>query len=888
MTTALASLAAREPTTPVITATAVSQTAISIALTTPSLEPVSGIAYYVLYRSIGSAPYTVLQDVSPGAFPFTDNTLTAQTTASYRAEAINASPNADASHLSLAVTATTQAPASTVPTTPQIMASATGSSTISVALTTVSTEPINGVKNYVLQRSVGGNAFNAIATLTLAQWPYTDSALSPSTTYRYQAFAQDNNGALTPSLTSAVSSATTSAAVAPTGLLAYLASLPNGGTNRILSGQHTDYYDAQATTPWGSFSSGSTTAANANINGQKVALVGIGVQGPYNGGTSQQTAGGNANVVALANAILASGAIPHVSMWPGNPGTNQFGGNANSQDLSVNPFPSLLTVGSTYYNNWIGNLNAIAALLVQINGQYIFRPFVELNGTWEWYGIGGFCTGSQFQQLWTITRNYLISKGVTSNCLWNYNINDGVGNYTAGYVAGQVDVVSFDSYTDNVGTNAKNSGCYAALVATGCPVIISEMGNGSASTPDGYSYATTLQDIKTNTPNVVGIMIWCQGWTLASNSGATAYLNDAWIITEPELPGAAPAPASAVGYNTLTHNSTLISPTQYNWYTWNFQGSTVPPSNYTQNADGTISLQDNTTAVAALSSAHSTNNANGFVGVGYGGGMYWEVTATISNSQNNNFAGMAPAALWLVDLEHTSQGPPYTKSWPVTTSTFWPSVPQLQNADGSSGMDDYIEIDMMEYDFTVAGGHPSGFEINMSNWTNHVSGNAINWGPSNQWHQIVGGSSGSTPVPVGTDFGQQHKYGMLWVPATGSGQTTTTQGYLAFYFDRVKIAGGLAGSASNPYDGNARPCFWNYHDPTDYTHYPTPTAAGAPTEQNQGYNGDGKPYPTYGDVCMSILDWRHLMLIMNSGGVQGMTIYSSQVWQRSAAGNLIV
>ena len=332
----------------------------------------------------------------------------------------------------------------------------------------------------------------------------------------------------------------------------------------------------------------------------------------------------------------------------------------------------------------------------------------------------------------------------------------------------------------------------------------------------------------------------------------------------------------------LTSNSTTINSTAYNWYTWNFQGSTVPPSNYTQNADGTISLQDNTTAVAALSSAHSTNNANGFVGVGYGGGMYWEVTATISNSQNNNFAGMAPAALWLVDLEHTSQGPPYTKSWPVTTSTFWPSVPQLQNADGSSGMDDYIEIDMMEYDFTVAGGHPSGFEINMSNWTNHVSGNAINWGPSNKWPQIVGGSSGSTPVPIGTDFGQQHKYGMLWVPATGSGQTTTTQGYLAFFFDGVQIAGGLP-TGPTP----TRPCYWNYHDPSDVAHYPTSTQAGAPTTQNQGYSGGGS-WPTYFDVNMSILDFRHLMLIMNSGGVQGMTIYSSQVWQKSAAQNLVI
>jgi hypothetical protein len=256
--------------------------------------------------------------------------------------------------------------------------------------------------------------------------------------------------------------------------------------------------------------------------------------------------------------------------------------------------------------------------------------------------------------------------------------------------------------------------------------------------------------------------------------------------------------------------------------------------------------------------------------------MYWEVTATISNPEQPPYG--VPAALWLVDLEHTSGGS-------IWKGSFWPSNPQLQNIDRSSGMNDFVEVDMMEYDFTVSQGHPAGYEINMSNWTNHVHGDPVNWGPSNKWPQVTSGSSGSTPVPVGTDFSQKHTYAMLWVPATGSGQTTYTQGYLKFYFDGVQIAGGLADSPVNPYDGKARPCYWNYHDPADIAHYPTPTQAGAPTTQNQGYSGGGS-WPTYFDVNMSILDFRHLMPIMNSGAYQGMTIYSSQVWQASADNNI--
>jgi hypothetical protein len=117
---------------------------------------------------------------------------------------------------------------------------------------------------------------------------------------------------------------------------------------------------------------------------------------------------------------------------------------------------------------------------------------------------------------------------------------------------------------------------------------------------------------------------------------------------------------------------------------------------------------------------------------------------------------------------------------------------------------------------------------------------------------------------------------MLWVPATGIGQTTYTQGYLQFYFDGVQIAGGLPDGLTP-----SRPCYWNYHDPADVAHYPSPAEAGAPSGHNRL-----PPAAKYFDVDMSILDFRHLLLIMNSGSYQGMTIYSSQVWQASADNNI--
>ena len=350
----------------------------------------------------------------------------------------------------------------------------------------------------------------------------------------------------------------------------------------------------------------------------------------------------------------------------------------------------------------------------------------------------------------------------------------------------------------------------------------------------------------------------------------------------------APAAAQAVGYNTLTANSTLISPTNGNWYYYDFEGTTVIPGSAVQNGDGSIGLIAGQSNQHPISSAHTASTPYGFAGTAYGGGFYWEVTGTMTNPQTSP---ATPAALWMVDVEHQSQGSRWINNWPDINSTFWPSSPQIQNQDHSSSYDDYTEIDIFEYDFTTAQGHPAGYEINDSNWNNHLNdaygSGALNWGQSNHWHQAANGASGSTPVPSNTDFTQSHKYAVLWVPATGSGQTTTTQGYVRIYFDGVQIAGGLPTDPVNPYDGYSRPMYWNYHDPTDYTHYPTPTAAGAPTQHNQGFNGSGQPYPTYGDVDMSIMDWRHQLLLMNAGQYQGMTITSSKVWQASAANNIV-
>jgi hypothetical protein len=107
MTFALVATAAQTPTTPVIAATALSPTSIQIALTTPSVEPQLGVAYYLLQRALAGNPFVQVAQVSPGSFPYLDTGLITGDTYLYRAIAVNNSTNRYSSAPSSVVSATT-------------------------------------------------------------------------------------------------------------------------------------------------------------------------------------------------------------------------------------------------------------------------------------------------------------------------------------------------------------------------------------------------------------------------------------------------------------------------------------------------------------------------------------------------------------------------------------------------------------------------------------------------------------------------------------------------------------------------------------------------------------------------------------------------------------
>jgi mannan endo-1,4-beta-mannosidase len=264
-----------------------------------------------------------------------------------------------------------------------------------------------------------------------------------------------------------------------------------------LSGQHSSYWDSNPL---------DVVQAATSQTGKTVAIL----------GTTTGQSGSSENAVSVTNAWLAQGGIALISWWPLDPFTGIVDNDRNT-DLT-----QLTQPGTAAYVAWYKLMDEQIAMLKQINGPVIYRPFVELNGNWSWWGQKDPAT---FQLVWQQMHDYYASKGVT-NVLWLYNVNEDLGNYTVYYPgADYVDVVSWDSYPPD----ANDGGWYSALATLGKPIILAEVG-----IVGDYSALPAL--VSTHYPLVKAIVVWCQKWALSVNSGASAFMNDPSMIAQSDLP----------------------------------------------------------------------------------------------------------------------------------------------------------------------------------------------------------------------------------------------------------------------------------------------------------------------------------------------------------------
>jgi len=144
--------------------------------------------------------------------------------------------------------------------------------------------------------------------------------------------------------------------------------------------------------------------------------------------------------------------------------------------ISNDQFTQIVTGGTTLNQTWRQRMAAVVPYLKQLKDAgvpVLFRPFHEMNETWNWWGGRPGANGGSkiFQQM----RDYFDAQGL-DNLIWVWNVQDNPAGGWANYYPGStyVDVVSLDAWYKSY----PSAGDYQQLqsIAGTKPIAIAEMG----------------------------------------------------------------------------------------------------------------------------------------------------------------------------------------------------------------------------------------------------------------------------------------------------------------------------------------------------------------------------------------------------------------------------
>jgi mannan endo-1,4-beta-mannosidase len=144
--------------------------------------------------------------------------------------------------------------------------------------------------------------------------------------------------------------------------------------------------------------------------------------------------------------------------------------------ISNDQFTQIVTGGTALNQTWRQRMAAVVPYLKQLKDAgvpVLFRPFHEMNETWNWWGGRPGANGGSkiFQQM----RDYFDAQGL-DNLIWVWNVQDNPAGGWANYYPGStyVDVVSLDAWYKSY----PSAGDYQQLqsIAGTKPIAIAEMG----------------------------------------------------------------------------------------------------------------------------------------------------------------------------------------------------------------------------------------------------------------------------------------------------------------------------------------------------------------------------------------------------------------------------
>ena len=177
---------------------------------------------------------------------------------------------------------------------------------------------------------------------------------------------------------------------------------------------------------------------------------------------------------------------------------------------------------------WKQYLDDIAAGLKDFgNHVVLWRPFHEMNGCWFWWGLDG----EAFKKVWKHMFCYFTQEHGLNNLLWVFAVNDTPIIDLEAYYPG-------DSYVDVVGIDVYGSletlQSYTPLTSLKKPMGLIEYGglNADPCNPgSNHSNQYIIDMIKQKYQLITFFQFWHLPWAIAGNTGASALLDDAWVVT---------------------------------------------------------------------------------------------------------------------------------------------------------------------------------------------------------------------------------------------------------------------------------------------------------------------------------------------------------------------
>ena len=237
----------------------------------------------------------------------------------------------------------------------------------------------------------------------------------------------------------------------------------------------------------------------------------------------------------------AAGGIVEVGWHADNPVTMSW-----DHGTAVN-LVDLVTNGTSTNTNFKALLDEVAVGLQDLkdaNIVVIFRPFLEMNGDWFWWGDQD---GTQFKNAWIYMHNYLVNTKGLTNLLWAFAYDSSGGTAASTYYPGSayVDIVGMDYYPSSQTGRMSSLSNYSYLTGLGKPFAFTEFGQCNyLGCPSPQNNAYQIDDIKTYAPSAVYWSNWNETWSMDYNSNVSALMNDPSVVTREDSPSQSAAVSS--------------------------------------------------------------------------------------------------------------------------------------------------------------------------------------------------------------------------------------------------------------------------------------------------------------------------------------------------------